>query len=143
MNVDAHNMKTYSRKAMKQSFITQEDRYGKAVRTFSPQDQASKKPLMALAAYSGTTVSQVTRRLATLTRALLTRDFVMVADKAWYCGPLIQALHAQDGVEVLPPVKASPTRQAEFDAVPLEPYAQTVWGNVAALYTTMTAVDGP
>ena len=34
VNVDGHNMKTYSRKAMKQSCITQEDRYGKAVRTF-------------------------------------------------------------------------------------------------------------
>jgi len=143
VNVDAHNMKTYSRKAMKQSFITQEDRYGKAVRTFYTQDQASKKPLIALAAYSGTTVSQVTRRLATLTRAILTRDFVMVADKEWYCGQLIQDLHAQYGVEVLTPVKASPTRQAEFAAVPLEHYDQTVWGHVATLYTTMTDFDSP
>jgi hypothetical protein len=143
VNVDAHNIKTYSRKAMKQSFITQEDRYGKAVRTFYTQDQASKKPLIALAAYSGTTVSQVTRRLATLTRAILTRDFVMVADKEWYCGQLIQDLHAQYGVEVLTPVKSSPTRQAEFAAVPLEHYDQTVWGNVATLYTTMTDFDGP
>ena len=61
INVDAHNLKTYSRKAMKQSFITQEAHYGKAIRTFYTQDQASKKPLMALAAYSGTTVSQITR----------------------------------------------------------------------------------
>src|SRR5207249_5670683 len=134
---------TSSRKAMKQSFITQEDRYGKAVRTFYTQDQASKKPLIALAASSGTTVSQVTRRLATLTRAILTRDFVMVADKEWYCGQLIQDLHAQYGVEVLPPVKASPTRQAECAAVPLEHYDQTVWGHVATLYTTMTDFDGP
>jgi Transposase DDE domain len=143
VNVDAHNIKTYSRKAMKQSFITQEDRYGKAVRTFYTQDQASKKPLIALAAYSGTTVSQVTRRLATLTRAILGRDFLMVADKEWYCGQLIQDLHAQHGVEVLTPVKSSPKRQVEFDAVPLEQYDQTVWGNVAAVYTTMTDVDGP
>jgi hypothetical protein len=143
VNVDAHNIKTYSRKAMKQSFITQEDRYGKAVRTFYTQDQASKKPLIALAAYSGTTVSQVTRRLATLTRAIRGRDFLMVADKEWYCGQLIQDLHAQHGVEVLTPVKSSPKRQVEFDAVPLEQYDQTVWGNVAAVYTTMTDVDGP
>ena len=67
---------------MKQSFITQEDRYGKAVRTFYTQDQASKKPLMALAAYSGTTVSQVTHHLAALTRAILGRDFLMVAEKS-------------------------------------------------------------
>jgi DDE family transposase len=143
VNVDAHNIKTYSRKAMKQSFITQEDRYGKAVRTFYTQDQASKKPLIALAAYSGTTVSQATRRLATLTRTILTRDFVMVADKEWYCGQLIQDLHAQYGIEVLTPVKSSPTRQAEFAAVPFEHYDQTLWGNVATLYTTMTDFDGP
>src|SRR5207302_3193847 len=33
VNIDGHNIKTYSRKAMKHSFITQEDRYGKAIRT--------------------------------------------------------------------------------------------------------------
>jgi len=143
VNVDGHNIKTYSRKAMKQSFITQEDRYGKAVRTFYTQDQASKKPLIALAAYSGTTVSQVTHHLAALTRAILGRDFLLVADKEWYCGQLIQDLHAQYGIEVLTPVKLSPKRQVEFDAVPLEQYDPTVWGKVAAVYTTMTDVDGP
>ena len=143
VNVDAHNIKTYSRKAMKQSFITQEDRYGKAIRTFYTQDQASKKPLMALAAYSGTTVSQVTRRLAGLTRDILGRDFLLVADKEWYCGQLIQDLHAEYGVAVLTPAKASPKRQVECDAVPLDQYDQTVWGNVATVYTTMTDFNGP
>jgi Transposase DDE domain len=143
INVDAHNIKTYSRKAMKQSFITQEDRYGKAIRTFDTQDQASKKPLMALAAYSGTTVSQVTRRLAGLTRDILGRDFLLVADKEWYCGQLIQDLHAEYGVAVLTPAKASPKRQVEFEAVPLDQYDQTVWGNVATVYTTMTDFNGP
>ena len=33
---------------MKHSFITQEAHYGKAIRTFYTQDQASKKPLTAL-----------------------------------------------------------------------------------------------
>src|SRR6266436_8181816 len=132
------NIKTYSRKAMQHSFITQEDRYGKAIRTFYTQDQASKKPLMALAAYSGTTVSQVTQRLAGLTRDILGRDFLLVADKEWYCGQLIQERHAQYGVAVLTPVKSSPKRLEEFDAVPLEQYDQTIWGNVAAVYTTMT-----
>jgi len=56
--------------------------------------------------------------LADLTRDILGRDFLMVADKEWYCGQLIQELHAQYGVAVLTPVKSSPTRQAEFDAVP-------------------------
>jgi hypothetical protein len=143
INIDGHNIKTYSRKAMKHSFITQEDRYGKAIRTFSTQDQASKKPLIALAAYSGTTVSQVTRRLAGLTRAILGRDFLMVADKEWYGGQLIQELHTQYGVAVLTPVKSAPKRLGEFDAVPLEQYDQTVWGNVAAVSTTMTDFDGP
>src|SRR5215468_1497605 len=143
VNVDAHNMKTYARKAMKQSFITQEDRYGKAVRTFYTQDQASKKPLIAVAAYSGTTVSQVTHRLATLTRTILGRDVLLGADKEWYCGQLIQELHAQYGIAVLTPLKSSPKRLEEFDAVPLEQYDQTVWGHVAAVYTTMTHFDGP
>ena len=70
MNVDGHNRKPYARKAMQQSLLTQEDRYGKAVRPFSPQDQASKKPLIALAASSGTTGSQVPHHLAALTRTL-------------------------------------------------------------------------
>ncbi len=51
VNVDGHNIKTYSRKAMKHSFITQEAHYGKAIRTFYTQDQASKKPLIALATW--------------------------------------------------------------------------------------------
>ena len=143
VNVDAHNMKTYSRKAMTHACITQEDRYGKAIRTFSTQDQASKKPLIALAAYSGTTVSQIPCRLASLTRDVLGRDFLLVADKEWYCGQLIQALHTQYGVAVLTPVKSSPKRLVEFDAVPLEHYDQTVWGNVAAVSTTMTDFNGP
>jgi len=133
VNIDGHNVKTSSRKAMQHAFITQEDRSGKALRTFYTQDQASKKPLIALAASSGTTVSQVTHRLAGLTRAILGRDFLLVADKEWYCGQLIQELHAQYGVAVLTPVRSSPKRLGEFDAVPLEQYDQTVWGNVAAV----------
>src|SRR4029434_7923188 len=123
---------------MKHAFITQEDRYGKAIRTFSTQDQASKKPLIALAAYSGPTVSQGTHRLATLTRTILGRDFLLVADKEWDCGQLMQELHAQYGIAVLTPLKSSPKRLEEFDAVPLEQDDKTVWGNVAAVYPTMT-----
>jgi hypothetical protein len=92
--IDGHTMKTDARKAMHHAFLPQEDRYGTAIRTCSTQDQASQKPLRALAAYSGTTVSQVTHRLADLTRAILGRDVLMVADNAWDCGQLIQALHA-------------------------------------------------
>jgi hypothetical protein len=143
VNVDGHNIKTYSRKEMKLSFLTKEDRYGKAIRTFYTQDQESKKPLIALAAYSGTAVSQITRQLAVQTRDILGRDFLMVADKEWYCGQLIHELHKQCGVSVLTPVKSSPKRAAEFNAVPLDSYDQTLWGNIATLYTTMTHFDGP
>jgi hypothetical protein len=143
VNVDGHNIKTYSRKEMKLSFITKEDRYGKAIRTFYSQDQKSKKPLIALAAYSGATVSQVTRQLADLTHGVLGQDFVMVADKEWYCGQLIEELNAKHGVKVLTPVKGSKKRMAEFNAVPLEDYDKTVWGNIATLHTTMTNFDGP
>ena len=47
------------------------------------------------------------------------------------------------GVTVLTPVKSSPQRLAEYDAVPLDQYDRTVWGHVAAVYTTMTHFDGP
>jgi hypothetical protein len=143
VNIDGHNVKTFSRKQMKLSFLTKEDRYGKAIRTFYTQDQESKKPLMALAAYSGTTVSQVTRQLADRTHDVLGRDFFMVADKEWYCGQLIQELHKQCGVAVLTPVKSSAKRREQFEAVPLDKYDQSVWGNIATLYTTMTNFDGP
>jgi hypothetical protein len=143
VTIDGHNRKTDSRQAMNHSFITQEDRYGTAIHPFSTQDQASKHPRIALAAYSGTTVSQVIHQLADLTRDILGRDVLMVADKEWYCGPLIQELHAQSGVAVLPPVQSSPTRLEACAAVPLEQYDQTIWGNVAAVYTTMTDCDGP
>jgi len=143
VNIDGHNVKTFSRKEMKLSFLTKEDRYGKAIRTFYTQDQESKKPLIALAAYSGTTVSQVTRQLAARTRDVLGGDFLMAADKEWYCGQLIEELHKQCGVSVLTPVKSSPKRKKEFDAVPLDEYEGTIYGNIATLYTTMTNFDGP
>jgi hypothetical protein len=59
--MSTHNVKTYSRKAMKQS-PSPRDRYGKAVRTFYTGPGIKKAPV-ALAVYSGTTVSQVTPRL--------------------------------------------------------------------------------
>ena len=61
------------------------------------------------------------------------RDFHLVQ--------LIQELHTQYGVAVLTPVKASPKLRREFEAVSLEQYDQTVWGNVAAVYTTMMDFD--
>ena len=143
VNVAAHNRKTAARTAMPQSCIPQEDRYGTAVRPCSPQDQASKKPRLALAASAGTTGSQVPRHVAALTRAILARDCLLVAAKEWDGGPLIQNLPAPDGVEVLTPVKSSPPRQGACDAIPLEQYDPTIWGSVATVSTTMTACDGP
>jgi len=143
VNIDGHNVKTFSRKEMKLSFLTKEDRYGKAVRTFYTQDQESRKPLMALAAYSGTTVSQVTRQLADRTRDILGQSFILVADKEWYCGQLIKELHEQCGISVLTPAKSSTKRKKEFDAVPLDQYEHGLQGNIATLYTTMTSFEGP
>ena len=143
VNVDGHNIKTYSRKEMKLSFITKEDRYGKAIRTFYSQDQQSKKPLIAIAAYSGTTVSQITHQLAQLTQDLLGQPFLMVADKEWYCGQLIHELHQKFHITVLTPVKRSPKRMDEFNAVPLDQYDPTVWDHIATLYTTMKDFNGP
>jgi len=143
VNIDGHNIKTYSRKQMKLSFITQEGRYGKAIRTFYTQDQKSKKPLMAMATYSGTSVSQVTSALIGLTKDILARDFLMVADKEWYCGKLIDELQKLHGITVLTPVKKTKKRMEEFEAVALDKYDKTVWGNIAAIYTTMNNFDGP
>jgi hypothetical protein len=143
INVDGHSVKTYSRKEMKLSFLTKEERYGKAIRTFYAQDQQSKKPLIAMAAYSGTTVAQITHKLTELTKDILGREFLMVADKEWYCGRLIQELHKHYRISVLVPAKRSPKRLEEFAAVPLEQYDQTVLGNIATLYTTMKDFNGP
>src|SRR5439155_21319866 len=82
-------------------------------------------------------------RVADLTRDLRGRDVLMVADTAWDGGPLSQDLHAPYGVAVLPPVTASPTRRAACATVPLAPYAQPIWGHVAAVSTTLTDCDGP
>ena len=143
VNIDGHNVKTYSRKEMKKSYLTKEERYGKAMRTFYTQDQLSGKPLLALAAYSGTRVAQVTQKISDLTRRILGKDFLMVADKEWYCGQLINELHKAYGVSLLVPPKRSKTRLAEFEAVPWEAYEKTVGGNIATLYTTMQDFSGP
>jgi hypothetical protein len=143
VNLDAHNIKTYSRKAMKLSFITKEGRYGKAIRTFYTQDQKSKKLLMALVAYSGTSVSQATGKLMGLTKNILAQDFMVVADKEWYCGKLIHELHKRYGITVLVPAKNTEKRVQEFQSVPFQKYKKSVWGNIATIYTDMNNFDGP
>ena len=143
INIDAHNIKTYSRKEMKKSYITQDKKYGKAIRTFYTQDQISKKPLMAIASYSGTSVSQITEKLVKETKEILKRNFIMVADKEWYCGQLIQDLHKKHGVSILVPVKRSQKRLNEFETVPIDQYNNSISGNIAAVYTTMKNFSGP
>ncbi len=143
VNIDAHNVKTYSRKEMKQSYLTKEERYGKAIRTFYTQDQQSSKPLVAMATYSGTKVAQITQKITALTRDVLKQNFLLVADKEWYCGQLICELHKTYGVSLLVPIKRSQNRVAEFSAVPWEAYEKTVEGNIATVYTTMKDFDGP
>jgi hypothetical protein len=143
INVDAHNIKTYSRKEMKKSYITQEKNYGKAIRTFYTQDQYSNKPIMAIATYSGTSVRQITENLVKRTKKILQRDFIMVADKEWYCGQLIDDLHKKFGVSILVPAKRSKKRLQEFDAVPIEKYNDSICGKIAAVYTTMKEFSGP
>lgn len=143
VNIDGHSVSTYSRKEMKQSYITKEGRYGKAIRCFYTQDQNSKKPLIAMAAYSGTTVAQTTNKLAEMTRDILNREFVLVADKEWFCGQLIQELHERYGISILVPVRRSENRTTEFDSIPLEKYHKSELGNIAAVYTSMKDFDGP
>lgn len=143
VNIDAHNVKTYSRKEMKQSYLTKEARYGKALRTFYTQDQQSSKPLMAVAAYSGTKVKQVTQKISRLTRDILERDYLMVADKEWYCGQLINELHNSHGVSLMVPIKRSKNRVAEFKAVPWSAYENISGEDIAAVFTTMKDFEGP
>jgi len=143
VNIDGHNVTTYSRKEMKQSYITKEGRYGKAIRCFYTQDQASKKPLIAMAAYSGTTVTQSTDAAASLTGNILDGRYMLVADKEWYCGRLIQELHEQYGINVLVPTKKSNSRMAEINSIPLSDYMKSSYGNITAVYTTMKDFNGP
>ncbi len=67
----------------------------------------------------------------------------MVADKEWYCGQLIDELNKQYGITILVPAKKTKKRLEEFEAVTLDKYDQTVWGNIATVYTTMNDFDGP
>jgi hypothetical protein len=143
INIDGHNVGTYSRKEMKRSYITKEGRYGKAIRCFYTQDQTSKKPLIAMATYSGTTVAQATDEIAARTRDILGDKYMLVADKEWYCGRLIQELHEQYGINILVPVKKSSNRAAEFESIPLGKYQNSKIGNIAAVYTTMKDFNGP
>lgn len=81
LNMDGHSIKLFSRKEMKSSYLTKEQAYGKAIRTFYTQDQSSKKPLFVKATYSGTTVAQVTPQLVEANKEILGHSFLSVNDK--------------------------------------------------------------
>ena len=96
-----------------------------------------------MAAYSGATVAQTTDAIASLTGDILDGSYMLVADKEWYCGQLIQELHEQYGISVLVPVKKSNSRMTEFSAIPMSEYKKSDFGNIAAVYTTMKGFNGP
>jgi hypothetical protein len=121
LNIDAHNVRTFSRKEMKRSFMPDEKGYGKAIRLFYTQEQTSQLPLIAFARYSGATVSQATPELMALTQQAVGTGRLLVADKEWYCGHLLQELRHM-GVTVLTPIKQSSGRLTEFERIPLGDY---------------------
>jgi len=143
VNIDGHNIKSYSRKAMKKSYITKEGSYGKAIRTFYTQDQEGKKPLIAMATYSGTNISQVTGRISRYTQNILDSDFLLVADKEWYCGELIKDLQTRYNISILTPAKHFKSKVTEFEEIPSDKYEETIQGDIASVYTTMKGFDGP
>jgi len=107
--MDGHSIKLFSRKEMKASYLSKDKTYGKAIRTFYTQDQASKKPLFAKvaysgatvtfytqdqsskkplfakAAYSGATVAQVTPQLVEANKEILGGPFLTVNDNLPHC----------------------------------------------------------
>ena len=142
LNIDAHNVRSFSRKEMKRSYLPDEKGYGKAVRLFYTQEQSFQLPLIAFACYSGTTVSQATPSLMTLTQQAVGTGRLLVADKEWYCGHLLQELRQMD-VTVLTPIKQSAGRRAEFERIPLDQYLPTLEGKIATIATTLTDYTGP
>ena len=122
INMDGHSIKLFSRKEMKASYLSKDKTYGKAIRTFYTQDQASKKPLFAKVAYSGATVAQVTPELVEANKEILGGSFLTVNDKEWFIGSLLEQLDKIHGIQVLLPVKRTPKRLREMKAIPFEEF---------------------
>jgi hypothetical protein len=143
INMDGHSIKLYSRKEMKASYLSKDKTYGKAIRTFYTQDQASKKPIFAKAAYSGTTVAQVTPQLVEANKEILGGPFLSVNDKEWFIGNLLDQLDKIHGIQVLLPVKRTPKRLREMEAIPFEKFKQ-VYKNqpIATLVTELEGFTG-
>ena len=122
INMDGHSIKLFSRKEMKASYLSKDKTYGKAIRTFYTQDQASKKPLFAKVAYSGATVAQVTPQLVEANKEILGSSFLSVNDKEWFIGSLLEQLDKIHGIHVLLPVKRTPKRLREMKSIPFEQF---------------------
>lgn len=138
-----HSIKLYSRKEMKSSFLTKEQSYNKAIRTFYTQDQSSKKPLFVKTAYSGTTVGQVTPQLVEANKEILGRSFLSLSDKEWFIGSLLDELDRIHGIEVLLPLKRTPKRIKEMEAIPFEKFKGSYQNRpIATLVTELDDFSG-
>jgi hypothetical protein len=122
LNMDGHSIKLFSRKEMKVSYLCKDKSYGKAIRTFYTQDQATKKPLFAKVAYSGATVAQVTPLLVEANKEILASPFLSVNDKEWFIGSLLDQLDKIHGIQVLLPLKRTAKRIREMEAIPFEQF---------------------
>lgn len=143
INMDGHSIKLFSRKEMKASYLSKDKTYGKALRTFYTQDQASKKPLFAKVAYSGATVAQVTPQLVEANKEILGRPFLSVNDKEWFIGSLLEQLDKIHGIQVLLPVKRTPKRLREMQAIPFEQFKYRYHNQpVAKLVTDLDGFTG-
>jgi len=143
VNMDGHSIKLYSRKEMKASYLSKDKTYGKAIRTFYTQDQESKKPLFAKVAYSGATVSQVTPELVEATKEILGGPFLSVMDKEWFVGSLLDELDKIYGIQVLLPVKRTPKRINEMEAISFNDFKDRFGKeSVATLFTELDDFTG-
>ena len=143
INMDGHSIKLFSRKEMKASYLSKDRTYGKALRTFYTQDQASKKPLFAKVAYSGTTVAQVTPQLVEANKKILGGPFLSVNDKEWFIGSLLDQLDKIHGIQVLLPVKRTPKRMREMKAIPFEKFKYLYYNQpIAKLMTDLNGFTG-
>lgn len=140
LNMDGHSIKLFSRKEMKPSYMTKEKSYGKAIRTFYTQEQNSKKPVFAKVAYSGTTVAQVTPQLVEANKEILDGPFLCVNDKEWFIGSLLDQLDKIHGIEVLLPLKRTPKRIKEMQAIPFEKFKYRYQNHPIAIL--VTELDG-
>ncbi|MFH1780834.1 MAG: transposase [Candidatus Nealsonbacteria bacterium] len=143
INMDGHSIKLFSRKEMKASYLSKDKTYGKAIRAFYTQDQASKKPLFAKVAYSGATVAQITPQLVEANKEILGGPFLSVNDKEWFIGSLLEQLDKIHGIQVLLPVKRTPKRLREMKAIPFEKFKYRYHSQpVAKLVTDLDGFTG-